>query len=157
MGCVRIAAGSEGLALAAHFPLRVDAAIPAAPPGTRVEALWEYDVAECFLVGAAGDYLEVELGAGGHFLVLGFDAPRSRVADHEELALRVALRTEGDAFRVSTVLPWAVVPRSLQRINAFAIFGDAHLAWAALPSDRPDFHQPARYPAVTLEGSWPAS
>ena len=49
--------------------------MPDAPRGARVANLWEYDVVECFLVGPDGRYLELELGAGGHFLALLFDAP----------------------------------------------------------------------------------
>ena len=61
--------------------------IPDAPRGARVEGLWEYDVVECFVVGADGRYFELELGAGGHYLALAFDAPRRRV---RRLRARVA-------------------------------------------------------------------
>ena len=70
---------------------RPPARLPAAPPGTRVANLWEYDVVECFLAGAGGRYLEVELGAGGHFLVLEFDAPRRRANEHAGLAPPISL------------------------------------------------------------------
>ena len=60
-------------------------ACPPQPPHTRVADLYEYDVVECFLVGEGGRYLEVELGAGGHFLVLSFDAPRVLADAHEDL------------------------------------------------------------------------
>jgi hypothetical protein len=149
-GQLGVAACSEGLEVAARFPLRPGARIPDAAPGARVANLWTYDVAECFIVGSDGQYLEVELGAGGHFLVLCFDAPRRQSDACESLELAVEWRVSSGAWSSRVVLPWRLVPEVPQRLNAFAIFGEHFLVHSALPGSTPDFHQPAHYPAVTL-------
>ena len=51
-------------------------------------------VAPVEIVGEAGDYLEIELGAGGHFLLLSFEGPRRRADAHETLALDVQWHVE---------------------------------------------------------------
>jgi hypothetical protein len=150
VGQLGVAARSEGLEVAARFPMREGARIPAAAPGTRVADLWTYDVAECFLVGSDGHYLELELGAGGHFLVLSFDAPRRQSDAHESLELGVDWRAASGAWSSQVTLPWSLVPEVPRRLNAFAIFGEHFLVHSALPGSTPDFHQPEHYPAVTL-------
>ena len=150
-GCWRFTAAADGLEIAARFPRREAARIPAAAPGSRVADLFTYDVAECFFATEGGRYLEVELGAGGHFLVLGFDAPRRRVALHDELELAVDWSCEAKSWSSRTTLPWPLLPEGLSRLNAFAIFGGQCLAFSPVPGAVPDFHQPAHYPAVELE------
>ena len=123
------------------------------PSGTRVPDLWEYDVVECFLAGADGRYLEVELGAGGHFLVLSFSAPRRRSDGHEGLSLRIDYESDAQAWRVCARLPWPLVPPDLVALNAFVIASGEHLAYAPLPGSAPDFHQPAEFPRARLDES----
>lgn len=125
--------------------------LPDAPPGTRVEGLWEYDVVECFLAGEDGRYLEIELGAGGHFLVLSFRGPRELADAHE--ALRPALEHgrggQGES-RVSVRLPASLLPEGLCAGNAFAIAAGRFLAFQPVPGAQPDFHQPAHWPRLGL-------
>ena len=71
-GEVRLSLQPGGLEIQASLPHQETPRVPAGPARTRVADLYEYDVVECFLVGEGGRYLEVELGAGGHFLVLSF-------------------------------------------------------------------------------------
>jgi hypothetical protein len=149
-GEVRLCARPDGLAVEAALPHQAPARIPAAPPGTRVANLWEYDVVECFLVGADGGYLEVELGAGGHFLVLAFSAPRRLVEDHAGTEPALAFERGEEGWRSTLVLPWSLVPRGLRALDAFAIAGGAFLAYHPVPGDAPDFHQPAAYPRARL-------
>jgi hypothetical protein len=132
--------------LAHQHPAR----IPAAPSGSRVANLWEYDVVECFLVGRGGRYLEVELGAGGHFLVLEFDAPRRRRDEHAALAPALAFRRDPDRWHASLRLPLALLPPGLRALNAFAIAGGSFLAFAPVPGAVPDFHQPEAFPRAAL-------
>jgi hypothetical protein len=142
---VELTACDDGLEIVARLPHQPEPRIPAAARGTRVADLFEYDVVECFLAGAGGRYLEVELGAGGHFLVLSFSAPRVRSDSHE--ALRPALEFASDAggWRSRIVIERALVPPGLSALNAFVIASGAHLAYGALPGAAPDFHQPARF------------
>jgi hypothetical protein len=150
-GRVELAGRDDGLEVAASLPHQPVPRIPAVPRGTRVADLWEYDVVECFLVGAGGRYLEVELGAGGHFLVLSFSAPRVRSASHESLRPALDFGSDATGWRARLVLDWALVPPGLEALNAFVIAGGAHLAYAPLPGGAPDFHQPARFPRAALE------
>jgi len=149
-GELRLCARAEGLALEAALPHQEPARIPALPAGSRVANLWEYDVVECFLVGADGRYVEVELGAGGHFLVLEFSAPRRLADAHAEFAPALDFVRTASGWRSTLVLPWPLVPRELCALGAFAIAGGAFLAAHPLPGAAPDFHQPAAYPRARL-------
>jgi len=144
-GRVERSARDEGVELVARLPHQPAPRIPAPPRGARVADLWEYDVVECFLAGADGRYLEVELGAGGHFLVLSFSAPRVRSDSHEALALPVEFASDARGWRSRVLIGRALVPPGLSALNAFVIAGGAHLAYAPLPGAAPDFHQPARF------------
>src|SRR5438093_12450597 len=79
-GLVTLSVADAGLRITASLPQQDRPHIPAAPPCSRVANLWEYDVVECFVVGAE-HYLEVELGAGGEFLVRAFARPRVGAGD----------------------------------------------------------------------------
>jgi hypothetical protein len=124
--------------------------VPDAPPGTRVDGLWTYDVVECFLVGAGGRYLELELGAAGHWLALSFSAPRVRADDHEALALAVEHGRGPGGWWARAALPLALLPPDLRAVNAFAIAAGRFLAHHPVPGAAPDFHQPGSFPAVRL-------
>jgi hypothetical protein len=150
-GRVALTARDDGLELAASLPHQPAPRLPAAPAGTRVADLWEYDVVECFLAGEGGRYLEVELGAGGHFLVLSFSAPRVRSDSHEGLRLPVEFASAAEGWRSRVVLDWGLVPAGLSALNAFVIAGGAYLAYAPLPGAAPDFHQPRRFPRAALD------
>jgi hypothetical protein len=149
-GELRLCTREDGLVLVAELPHQEPARIPAAPAGSRVADLWEYDVVECFLVGADGRYVEVELGAGGHFLVLEFSAPRRLADEHAALEPGLTFEPAAGGWRATLVLPWSLVPRELCALDAFAIAGGAFLAHHPLPGDAPDFHQPARFPRARL-------
>ncbi len=149
-GLARLQSTPAGIAFEASLPHQARPRVPAAPAGTRVRDLWEYDVVECFLVGRDGAYLELELGAGGHFLALLFDAPR-RCSDTLE-ALQPALTHRADArgWSARLIAPWAVVPTEIVALNAFAAAGGELLAHSPLPGARADFHQPQCFPAARL-------
>jgi len=145
-GRVELAAREDGLELTASLPHQPVPRIPAAPRGARVADLWEYDVVECFLVGAGGRYLEVELGAGGHFLVLSFSAPRVRSDSHEALRPPLDFSSDAAGWRARMLLGRSLVPPGITALNAFVIASGAHLAYGSLPGPTLDFHQPARFP-----------
>ena len=58
-GVVTLGAEDEGLCITASLPHQEGPCVPATLPHTRVMNLWEYDVVECFVVGAEC-YLEVQ-------------------------------------------------------------------------------------------------
>ena len=154
-GAITLSSTPEGLRITATLPHQATPNIPAHPPGTRVANLWQYDVVECFIVGSR-KYLEVELGAGGHFLVLDFCKRAPRVRDHEYERFRPALEwlpsTPGDSgrWRSSVVIPWEMVPKRVNALNAFIIAGDQFLAYRPTEGSTPDFHQPRVFPKASL-------
>lgn len=151
-GELSLAVSGDALEIGASFRRQPAARLPAAPRGARVANLWEFDVVECFLVGAGGRYLEVELGAAGHFLVLEFDAPRRRVNEHADLAPPLAFHEDALRWHARLRLPLALLPPDLAALNAFAIAGGGFFAHRAVPGDAPDFHQPHAFPRATLAG-----
>jgi hypothetical protein len=149
-GTLWLALTPDALEIGASFGRQTPARRPAVHPGSRVANLWEYDVVECFLVGAGGRYLEIEVGAAGHFLVLEFDAPRRRVNEHAALAPPLAFREDAERWHASLRLPLALVPAGLVALNAFAIAGGSFLAHHPVPGAAPDFHQPHVFPRAAL-------
>jgi hypothetical protein len=125
--------------------------IPDARPGTRVANLWEYDVVECFLLGAGGRYLELELGVGGHFLALSFGARRVRSDEHRALTPWMDHHRGADGSRLTALrVPLAILPPAVCAIGAFASAGGLLLAHRPVPGPAPDFHQPNLWPAARL-------
>lgn len=149
-GRIALSATSVGLSIEGRVPDPGPLRIPNAPERSRVADLWHYDVIECFVVGASGRYLEVELGAGGHFLVLTFDAPRRRCDEHESLRPGLEHARDARGWRAAITLPWECIPEPVCGLNAFLAARGEHLAFHPLPGAEPDFHQPARFPSAEL-------
>jgi len=150
---VEWAVREDVLHVAAGMRHQSPARIPDAPPGARVDGLWEFDVVESFFVGADGRYVELELGAGGHYLALAFAA--RRVASNEVPApsLEIAWRRDAEGWRSECAVPRHWLPEPIVAANAFAIGGGAFLAHHPTGGVQPDFHRPGSYPAVTIP-SW---
>ncbi len=153
-GDVAVSSKPEGLLVRAEAPVLLDQNIPDAPIGSRVEKLWETDVLELFLVGPGHQYLELELGAGGHWLVYEFDRIRHINNFHEELDLVVSYnKTENKTWVSETVLPWKLFPENFRSLNAFMIVGEQFLSFSPVPGDIPDFHQPDYFPSASINRS----
>ena len=128
--------------------------LPATPPLSRSWGLWEYDVVECFLLGEQ-EYLEIELSAEGHYLVLRFDAPRHCIDRYEEYQFAIQKLPAPEGFwRTQIEIPATLLPRGLKTLNGYAISGPAedrhYLSATALPGEKPDFHQPQRFVLSSL-------
>lgn len=125
---------------------------PAGPPGPT-PGLWEHEVVELFLCGPGERYLEVELGPGGHHLVLLLDGVRQVTDQAMPLDVRWS-RTPG-RWAAETVLPAAWLPPRPWRANAYAIHGTGptrrYLACHPVPGLAPDFHQPGAFPPLPHE------
>lgn len=150
-GQVQLFPTEEGLEVTARLPHQSAPRIPYAPAGTRVHGLWQYDVVELFLSGPDG-YTELELGPGGHFLLLRFSAPRflSDACEFLQLPLYLTpLEADGRSWSCRTLVPWSVLPSDVERLNAYVIVGTHFLCWAPLPGEKPDFHQPQRFPLLS--------
>ncbi|HEX6204124.1 MAG TPA: hypothetical protein VF100_14075 [Thermoanaerobaculia bacterium] len=143
-----------------HLRIAVDARFhgdppPPGPPGPT-PGLWEHEVVELFVAGPGSDdvveYLEVELSPHGHHLVLRLRGVRRPVAEGLPLDFRAVI--EGGRWRGEARVPRSWLPPPPHRAAAFAIHGSGaarrYLASVALPGERPDFHQPGRFPPVEL-------
>lgn len=149
---VDVEAAADGLVLRIDAPYHGDPP-PPAPPGPT-EGLWEHEVVEWFVAGPGDDaavpYLEVEVGPHGHHLVLQLRGVRNAVA--RALPIDVTARIDGRRWSAVARIPAAWLPPRPWRANAYAIHGAdegrRYLAATPLRGARPDFHQPARFPAA---------
>jgi hypothetical protein len=153
---VRLSAADDALWIEAGMAIQHPARVPDAPPGTRVDGLWHYDVVECFVASADGRYLEIELGAGGHYLALAFAAPRRRTRDFAGERLDVDWVVGANAWSARCAVPRAWLPEPIARVNAFAIARGEFAVHAPVGGDQPDFHRPDAFPAARIP-SWEAS
>ena len=125
---------------------------PQGPSGSLWK-LWEHEVVEVFLVGENGTYTEIEFGPHGHYLILRLDGPRS-IIDHGH-TIEYSARIEEDIWFGTAIISTALLPTNIERINCFAIHGEAedrtYLCHSPLPHSHPDFHQPHRFPKLHTE------
>ena len=132
---------ADALVVEVDAPLHGDPA-PPGPPGA-LWGLWEHEVVELFVAGAADAYTEVELGPHGHHLVVRFRALRQPWA--RELPLRWEIANRAGRWSGRAILPWSWLPDPPWRVNAYAIHGagGARRYLAAHPpgGERPDFHR----------------
>ena len=117
--------------------------------------LWEYEVAEIFLVGENGHYTELEFSPHGHYLTLCLDGPRSVIA--KEAALQYKSTILEQTWKGHSIVPQHLLPSSIHRVNCFSIHGQnenrRYLSYSPLPHHKPDFHQPARFPLFPQDKS----
>ncbi|EGD73863.1 hypothetical protein PTSG_05558 [Salpingoeca rosetta] len=139
---------------ASHFKVTVDAPFyddpaPEANAGSTMH-LWDYEVAELFLLGDDQRYLELEFGPHGHYLALKLHGPRNLI--EQELPLEYTAnitRTEDGKARWhgTAIIPASYLPPNPSQFNAYAIHGvdQARSYMALFPSTgseaEPDFHR----------------
>lgn len=141
----------DGLRFSVTSPMLHEQSVPDAPMGSRVDGLWKHDVVELFLVGPGHRYLEIELGAGGHFLALGFESIRRRSQAYETFEPVVRFEKTTDKHWTSSVLiPWKMIPDNVRALNVFAILSGQFLALSPVPGEKPDYHQPDFFPHAQL-------
>lgn len=142
----------SGLFIRIEAPVLHNQSIPNVPMGSRVDKLWTFDVVEIFLVGPGHKYLEIELGAGGHYLILGFDSIRNKSNDflYFEPVIHFS-KTNEKTWVSETEIPWSIIPENLRAMNAFVIASGQFLALSPLPGAEPDFHQPDFFPTLFID------
>ena len=127
---------------------------PTAQPGP-CDRLWEYEVVELFIAGVGEQYLEIEMGPHGHYLVLGLQGERNIV----ERCIMVDYRTVHAHGRGRGVgfLHLTLLPRGPHRVNAYSIHGEGdnrrYLAWRPVPGEKPDFHQLESFEPIRVFGN----
>ncbi|MDA3971557.1 MAG: hypothetical protein PF442_09400 [Desulfobulbaceae bacterium] len=149
-GSVFIRLDHEGLHVHVQAPFHHDPPPPS--PSGLTPGLWEYELVELFLLGGGGQYLEIELGPHGHYLVYFLKGVR-QVA-RSVAPLRVACVITSSRWQGDIVLSRADLPDGLSHVNGYALHGQGvqrrYLAAAPVPGPAPDFHQPRAF--LPLEG-----
>ena len=124
---------------------------PAAPAG-ELDGLWCYEVAELFLLGAAGHYLEIELGPHGHYLILHLSGSRQVKGSMSPTHCVTSITGSRWQGTLTLTLDQSILPFS--HANAYAIHGQGvkrrYLAAFPVPGNKPDFHQPRYF--ASLDG-----
>ncbi|MEZ4431759.1 MAG: hypothetical protein R3F65_05055 [bacterium] len=138
---VAVAVDDAAMVIEVDAPFFGDAP-PPHPPGPT-PALWSHEVVELFVLGPGDRYTEVELGPGGHHLVLQLAGRRQVVASALPIAFSAVV--EGGRWRGRAVLDAGLLPPRPWRVNAYAIHGAgaarAYRAAFAVPGAAPDFHR----------------
>jgi len=149
---ITLVAQADALQVHVDAPYHGDP-VPLHPPGPTPR-LWEHEVVELFLFGTDAHYLELELGPGGHYLVLQLHGIRHIVARVDNLEFPRP-RLHGKRWLGMATVPTSLLPDGLGHVNAHAIHGQAtkrrYLSAFSGPG-APDFHRPewARPLAPTL-------
>lgn len=145
---VRLCDAGDHVRLSVRAPFEDDPP-PPGPPGPT-PGLWHHEVVECFLAGADGSYLEVELGPHGHHLVLSLSGVRQVVWQARPLDVRFVKGCH--TWTAEARIPLAWLPPRPWTANAYRIHGvgaaRVYHAHAPLPGAAPDFHQPAVFPPL---------
>ena len=116
-----------------------------APPMAAGPApgLWEFEVIELFIAGAGEEYLELEFGPHGHYLVLQLRGVRKPFKTALPLAYQVQIA--GGRYRGRAQVPMSYLPDRSVRVNAYTIHGQGqarrYAACSPVPGERPDFHR----------------
>lgn len=138
---VEVVPGEERWEIRVDAPLHGDP-LPPGPAGPTAE-LWEYEVVELFLAGPGERYLEIELGPGGHHLVLRLEGNRQVV--EERLPMDFQVRMSDHRWMGRAWVPTGWLPPGPWRTNAYAIHGVGsqrrYLAAFPVPGEAPDFHR----------------
>lgn len=146
---VRLGVSAGCLVITVDAPAHGDPAPPHAPGSTP--ALWEHEVVEVMLLGDDDRYIEVELGPGGHYLVLSLHGRRN--VERQGMAIDYRVERRGSRWAGIARLPAAWLPPGLDRVNAYAIHGVGparrYLAWRPPRGPRPDFHRLSAFGRVT--------
>lgn len=127
--------------------------------GDFVEGLWEYDVAELFLMGPTGHYQEFNLSPSGAWWCASFSGYRQRIAAHPCPSAQVSGCSEGSSWTASLRIDLRDIPclegAGLQRarISVTAILDPAepeYLCSGHQSGGQPDFHCAGTFLPVSL-------
>lgn len=135
---------------------------PQARPGKFQAELWRHDVAELFIADpVSGRYLEFNLAPNAAWWSCEFTAPRVR-ADEMDFPMPEVATFSDMAADGSWVAAMALPLELLKARIDFGVSSCANVTFilespdqrfltaAKLGEGEPDFHQPARFPAVTF-------
>jgi len=112
-----------------------------------MDKLWEYEVVEVFLLGSDENYLEIEFGPKGQYLLLQLHGYRNVVKTPLYLD-NYGANINGTMWSGNYIIPSKYIPPNLFKFNAYAIHGTdpvrQYLALFPTPFgkyENPDFHR----------------
>lgn len=169
-GRARLALRQSRLTLSWDIRAHVPPRIPEGPAGFT-ERLWEWDVVELFLMADADAeaesprYVELEFGAGGHWIALAFAGRRELARELRDIGPLVISDVQPGAWRGQAevslpALEQHVGPWPWRGLVAAVVPGPTvgsgtrerlHLCWPSVPGLRPDFHQPSSWARLNLD------
>ncbi len=145
---IRFCIRDQELEVGIQGPFHGDPA-PSAPAG-ELEGLWCYEVAELFLLGADGHYLEIEIGPHGHYLI--YHLIGIRQISRSITPTSCETNITGTHWQSTLTLPLSQSILPLSHANAYAIHGQGvkrrYLAAFSVPGENPDFHQPRYFTSL---------
>jgi len=148
---VRCRMDDDGLIVTVDAPFFDDPSPPTRTGST--DRLWEYEVVELFLLGAADRYLEIELGPHGHYLLLQLHGTRHVVRQGLRIDHRAGIA--GQRWHGHASVPLSYLPTGIVRANAYLIHGTGehrrYLAAFPVGGETPDFHRLESFGLV----AWP--
>uniref|UniRef100_A0A0N4ZFN3 DUF2185 domain-containing protein n=1 Tax=Parastrongyloides trichosuri TaxID=131310 RepID=A0A0N4ZFN3_PARTI len=111
--------------------------------------LWNYEVVEFFFSNNSGQYIEIELGPHGHWLVYAFDEYRKMRNNCEDIDLEVQNSILPDnTWKCVVGIPIGLLPNNVSKFNVYHIHGKEpnRIYEALFPSTNkeqknPDFHK----------------
>lgn len=156
-GSVFMRLDHEGLCVRVQAQFHNDP--PPDSPAGWTRGLWEYELVELFLLGGGGQYLEIELGPHGHYLVYFLKGVR-QVA-RSVAPLRAACVIASGRWQGEIVISCADLPGEITHVNGYALHGQGaqrrYLASAPVPGPAPDFHQPHAFLPLADLVDWSVS
>ncbi|OXA54265.1 hypothetical protein Fcan01_10867 [Folsomia candida] len=143
------------LRIVTNAPFYNDPPIPTNSTLSPLWGLWEYEVVELYFYGRDENYMEIQLGPGGHYLILKLHGYRNITETHlplEEDNFQVEFMTTPENQNLTrwignVAIPGEYIPCDVYRHNAFAIHksGSERRYVALYPVkegeiEEPDFH-----------------
>ncbi len=137
----------KDLVIKVWAPFYNDPPIPANASEGSMDKLWEYEVAEVFLLGSDDHYLEIELGPKGQYLLLQLHGYRN-VTKYPLFIDYYKAKIEDNRWTGEAHIPGIYMPPDLHKFNAYAIHGTdpkrQYLSLFPTPYGKykdPDFHR----------------
>lgn len=144
----RLQADESCLRFTVEFPSRVSGH-PEARAGEFTPELWLYDVAEVFITGSSGKYLEINLSPNSAWWIQGFRAPREPDPEYEIEMVKAQIIGDSVVLEISRSELERYLGTTGWRANVTGILNSpdyVFLSASPLPGEQADFHQPAEFP-----------
>lgn len=122
--------------------------------------LYNYEVVEVFLLNDHDEYLEIEMGPKGQYLVLSLKGYRHVVKAPIQLkSYKSNVTGFGRSWMGEAVIQHSILPKKITRFNAFSIYGpnDTRIYQALFPAPtndpkypKPDFHKLELFKPISI-------